>query len=154
MSVPARIVSGGQTGADRAALDVALALGLEVGGWCPAGRPAEDGRIPDRYPLTETGTADRAERTIRNVRDSEGTLILASAEPAGGTLLALREAELLRKPHLVVNPETADAEDRVAEWLRLWQPKVLNVAGPRESESPGIYAATFRVLAAVLRASG
>lgn len=80
----AEIRSGGQTGVDRAALNVAIRLGIPCGGWCPQGRLAEDGRIPLCYPLRETPTAEYAERTMWNVRDSDGTLILTWGEPAGG----------------------------------------------------------------------
>jgi hypothetical protein len=147
---PGRIVSGGQTGVDRAALAVAVALGLECGGWSPAGRTAEDGPIPDRYPLRETPSADPAERTRWNVRDSDATLVLVRGEPEGGTLVAVREAQRLRKPHLVVQLADPARKDRIREWLMLWRPMVLNVAGPRESEAPGIYAEALRVLGAVL----
>ena len=82
-----RIVSGGQTGVDRAALDVAKVLRFERGGWCPKGRLAEDGRIPDDYPLRETETTDYAERTKLNVRDSDGTLILTMGPPVGGLIV-------------------------------------------------------------------
>src|SRR3954447_14624932 len=95
-----RIVSGGQTGVDRAALDVALALGIPCGGWCPRGRGAEDGLIPERYPLVETPAADASQRTRWNVRDSDGTLILAWGEPTGGTLLTVQACRETGKPHL------------------------------------------------------
>ena len=93
-----KIVSGGQTGVDRAALDVAMSLGIPCGGWCPKGRKAEDGRIPDRYPLRETDSASYRKRTILNVADSDGTLILAVGELRGGTLATKRAASELRKP--------------------------------------------------------
>ena len=84
-----KIISGGQSGVDRAALDAALAAGLELGGWCPKGRRAEDGPIADRYPLNETDCESYATRTRWNVRDSDATLILCDAEPAGGTALTI-----------------------------------------------------------------
>jgi hypothetical protein len=146
-----RIVSGGQTGVDRAALDVAFALGLERGGWCPAGRLAEDGPIPNQYPLQETPSADPAERTIRNVRDADATLVLVQGPPKRGTLLSIREAERLRAPHLVVDVHAPDSREQIRDWLILWQPTVLNVAGPRESESEGIYVAAVRLLGSALR---
>jgi predicted Rossmann fold nucleotide-binding protein DprA/Smf involved in DNA uptake len=93
-----KIVSGGQTGVDRAALDIALALGIPCGGWCPRGRGAEDGVIPARYPLQETCSHDYAERTRRNVIDSDGTLILAIGALHGGTLLTAQLAEKAASP--------------------------------------------------------
>src|SRR6266571_9073801 len=83
--VVSKIVSGGQTGVDRAALDVALELGIPCGGWCPRGRRAEDGIIPERYPLIETPTTAYPQRTERNVRDSDGTLVLTVGRADGGT---------------------------------------------------------------------
>jgi len=136
------IISGGQAGADRAALDVALALGLPCGGWCPKGRAAEDGPIEARYPLRETASADPAQRTRLNVRDADGTLILAPGELRGGTALTRRIALELGRPHLVIDPARTSTEDACAEirrWIDEHDIAVLNVAGPRESESPGIY---------------
>ncbi|HEX6987506.1 MAG TPA: putative molybdenum carrier protein [Planctomycetaceae bacterium] len=140
-----KVVSGGQTGVDRAALDVATELGIECGGWCPAGRGAEDGRIDDRYPLTETPTSDTSERTAWNVRDSDGTLILARRPLVGGTAETERLAARLGKPVLVVDPGDTSRIPAVAEWLAGRTISVLNVAGPRESTVPGVYdqAATF-----------
>src|SRR5437660_8666127 len=97
-----KLISGGQTGVDRAALDVALELGLPCGGWCPRGRKAEDGVIPDRYPLAETPSPSYRQRTRWNVRDSDGTLILVRGRPTGGTALTLASARRLGKPVLVV----------------------------------------------------
>jgi hypothetical protein len=88
-----KVVSGGQTGVDRAAVDVALELGMSCGGWCPKGRKAEDGRIPDQYPLQETPSADYRQRTEWNVRDSDGTVALTFGEPTEGTAQAIRMAE-------------------------------------------------------------
>src|SRR4030042_6079458 len=96
-----KILSGGQTGADRSALDVAIALGISHGGWCPRGRLAEDGRIPDRYQLRETDYREYAVRTEQNVVDSDATLILCSGVLSGGTELTLRLAERHHGPHLV-----------------------------------------------------
>lgn len=139
-TIPRRIVSGGQTGVDRAALDVALALSIECGGWCSCGRLAEDGPIDPRYLLRETQGSDPSERTKRNVADADATLILASQPLGGGTALTLAHAGHLGKSVLVVQPNHSDAaHEAVVEWLRAHCPEVLNVAGPRESESPGIY---------------
>jgi len=138
---PRRILSGGQTGVDRAALDVALALSIPCGGWCPKGRTAEDGPINPRYPLRETSGSDPGERTRRNVVDADATLILAPQPLTGGSALTCVCAEKLKKILLVIEPSTADAAAlaAVAGWLAEHAPAVLNVAGPRESESPGIY---------------
>lgn len=87
-----KIISGGQTGVDRAALDAALQLGIPCGGWCPKGRKAKDGPIPDRYPLKETESGSYPVRTEMNVRDSDGTLILTWGRPTGGTALTVRLA--------------------------------------------------------------
>jgi hypothetical protein len=133
-----KIISGGQTGVDRAALDVSHALGIPCGGWCPKGRKAEDGRIPEDYPLLETDSAAYSERTKRNVRDSDATLILGNGELRGGTLLTQRTAARLGKPCLAVDINSPDAPDAVREWLIAHPIRVLNVAGPREGQSPGI----------------
>ena len=134
-----RIVSGGQTGVDRAALDVALELGMACGGWCPAGRRAEDGPIAPRYPLTETASADYAERTARNVADADATLVITGARLSGGTLLTVEAALRAGQPCLVVDLRQAADPAAVREWLALTAPATLNVAGPRESALPGIH---------------
>jgi hypothetical protein len=149
-----RIVSGGQTGVDRAALDLALERGIPCGGWCPPGRAAEDGPIPGRYPLTETPEASgpeapdvpNSQRTAWNVRDSDGTLVLTRGEPDHGTALTIHLAGQLGKPCLVVDlagqPRAAD----VRHWVQAQGIRVLNVAGPRESSAPGIYHEALRFL--------
>ncbi len=149
---PERIVSGGQTGVDRAALEVARDLGLARGGWCPAGRAAEDGPIPVEHPLRETPSADPAERTTWNVRDSDATLILARGELAGGSALSAREAQARGRPLRVARLDAADPGvlDETRAWLARHTPRVLNVAGPRESEDPGIAAAAARFLRGLL----
>ncbi len=147
-----KIVAGGQTGVDRAALDVALALDIPCGGWCPKGRRAEDGAVPGIYPLTETPSADYAERTRLNVRDSSGTLIVISAAADRGTRLALECARELARPHLVVDlKENADPRP-VLDWLADEGIRVLNVAGPRETSAPGIYGAASGFLRKLFRA--
>ena len=148
------MVSGGQTGVDRAALDVAIALGLPYGGWCPAGGRAEDhsgppGLLVDYPDLRATEETDAGVRTERNVRDSDATLVVV---PRGdwhspGTDLTLTCCRRLERSHLLV---TVDQAGAVIRWLRETGGSVLNVAGPRESQSPGIYAATTRLLHAVL----
>jgi hypothetical protein len=141
------IISGGQTGVDRAALDAALDLGLEAGGWCPRGRRAEDGEIPSRYPLKETESWKYPVRTRKNVQESDGTLILTRGEPRGGTALTAALAEQLHKPYRVVN---LDADQDKTNPIRIWGQEngiqVLNLAGPRESEAPGIYEQAARFL--------
>lgn len=143
-----RIVSGGQSGVDRAALDVALEMGLECGGWCPAGRWAEDGTIDGRYPLKETPSTDPAERTAWNVRDSDATLVLATGAPAGGTEATLDHARRMDRPFLLCDPH--QPPDAAVLWIRSLRPGVLNVAGPRESEATGINAAAAVFLRGML----
>jgi len=136
-----KIVSGGQSGVDRAALDVALRLGITCGGWCPRGRLAEDGPIDSRYPLTETPTANYPQRTEWNVRDSDATLILIRGELGGGTRLTREIADRLDRPYLVVDLDRPPTHDEVRGWFRIHRVQVLNVAGPRETGRPGIQAA-------------
>jgi hypothetical protein len=149
--VPERIVSGGQTGVDRAALDVALALGLPCGGFCPRGRRAEDGRIPDRYPLQETPGWAYSERTLRNVRESDATLVLHRGALRGGSALTVRLARRLRRPCLAVDlASDPDPAEAIRLWLASQAPRVLNIAGPRESQAPGIAAQAGVLLHQVL----
>ena len=145
-----KIVSGGQTGVDRAALDVALELGMECGGWCPAGRAAEDGPIDARYPLRETPSADPAQRTEWNVRDADATLVLATGAGSPGTDLALAAARRLRKPVYTFHAGSPEDVGAFRRWLQVYRVETLNVAGPRESESPGAYAAATRLLRPLL----
>lgn len=136
---PLRIVSGGQTGVDRAALDAALELGVECGGWCPQGRRAEDGAIAERYPLSETPERNYEQRTEWNVHDSDATLILTGKLPlTGGTVLTREFALKHARPFMIVDPASGDSED-VMQWLAENNVATLNVAGPRESLQPGIY---------------
>jgi hypothetical protein len=148
------IVSGGQTGADRAALDVAMAWGLEIGGWVPKGRLAEDGVIPLRYAgLRETVSADPAERTRLNVRDCDGSLIISHGPLRGGSLLAAESAAELGRPLLhidLVRRDMADAVRATASWVRTWRIHALGVGGPRASEDPGVYDATVVLLSGLL----
>lgn len=134
-----KIVSGGQTGVDRAALDVALELRLPCGGWCPKGRRAEDGPIPLRYPLAETPSEEYAQRTEWNIRDADGTLVLTRGRPSEGTGYTVQVARRLKKPVLIVDLSHVPQETAVREWTVRLGIRVLNVAGPRESKCPGIY---------------
>lgn len=149
-----QIVSGGQTGVDRAALDVALELGIPCGGWCPKGRLAEDGSIPERYPLRETRTARYARRTLWNVRDSDATLIIAREPLGGGTAYTERCARELERPCLIVPPDATEPATlaRVRAWLAGNDVEILNVAGPRESGAPGVHAHAAAFLRALLAA--
>lgn len=144
-----RIVSGGQTGVDRAALDAAIEADVPHGGWCPAGRGAEDGPIPPRYHLRETPSPEPRERTLWNVRDSDATLILLRGPPSGGTADALSDAGRLGKPVRQVDLRANAEPEAVREWIAVQRIACLNVAGPRESESPGIYAAALTFLRSV-----
>jgi len=135
-----RIVSGGQTGVDRAALDVAMVLGIGCGGWCPKGRLAEDGPLSRNYPLKETPSSLYAERTEWNVRDSDATLVLTWGPPADGTAFTIDMTRKHGKPVRVVDLETKDTTpEQVEQWLAENRVYTLNVAGPRESKCPGIY---------------
>lgn len=145
-----KIISGGQTGVDRAALDVALELGIPCGGWCPKGRRAEDGRIPDRYPLRETPWSGYPQRTGWNVRDSDGTLVLTAGPADRGTALTVRLAERMRKPNLQIDLTAETSAAAVREWAAAHGVRVLNVAGPRESSTPGIGERARRFLREVL----
>ena len=133
-----KIISGGQTGVDRAALDIALESGIPCGGWCPRGRKAEDGKIDSRYPLEETHSLDYRVRTERNVRDSDGTLVITSGPIKGGTALTVTLTRKHKKPCLVVILASGGDAGAVREWVQRSGIRILNVAGPRESEVPGI----------------
>jgi hypothetical protein len=135
---------------DRAALDAARRAGVAHGGWCPRGRGAEDGVIPLAYPLRETPDADPAQRTTWNVRDSDATLVLSRGAPQGGTALAVAHAEALGRPLLVLDLEREPRAEEVLRWLRGRPVSALNVAGPRESEAPGIYDQALELLCAIL----
>jgi predicted Rossmann fold nucleotide-binding protein DprA/Smf involved in DNA uptake len=136
---PRKIVSGGQTGVDRAALDVALELGLPCGGWCPRGRRAEDGFITAVYPLQETDSDQYAPRTARNVFDADATLIITRGEPTGGTALTVEIAKRTKRPCMVVDLARGADTSAVRRWLLQEHVVTLNVAGPRESNCSGIY---------------
>ncbi len=148
------IISGGQSGVDRAALDTAIALGLPHGGFCPRGRKAEDGPIAEKYKLKETLSKSYLPRTKNNILASDGTLLFYRKELSGGSLMTCRLAKRHKKPLLAID-------------INLWQPiawkssfysfiikhnlHILNVAGPRESQAKGIYKTSYRLLILLLR---
>ncbi|UPU37817.1 putative molybdenum carrier protein [Geomonas paludis] len=145
-----KIISGGQTGVDRAGLDAALEAGIPIGGSCPKGRLAEDGVVPACYPLIELSQGGYPARTERNVIDSDGTLILNVGRLSGGTRATVDFAIKHAKPYLVVqldqHPDVAEA----AAWIADHRISTLNVAGPRESKHPGVYAAALAYLRQLL----
>lgn len=146
-----KICSGGQTGADRAALDWAIAKGIPHGGWCPTGRLAEDGVIPAKYHLDELLDGGYLERNRANVRDSDATLIVSLSEQlSGGSLQTMKFAMDLRKPCLHVSPRQNWTE-LLKHWYRPKAGRTLNVAGPRASKAPGIEAFVVEVLEEVWR---
>jgi hypothetical protein len=149
-----KIVSGGQTGADRAALDSARSWGVPIGGWVPAGRLAEDGAIPSGFvELKETASHNPEERTAANVRDSDGTLIISYGTLTGGSALTLEVAQKLGKPVLHLDLELLSARAAISaacRWIACSGVECLNVAGPRASEDARVYSATCMILAGVL----
>jgi hypothetical protein len=142
----AKIVSGGQTGVDRAALDVALELDIPCSGWCPKGRRAENGPIPERYPLEETPLPFYPQRTEWNIRDSDGTLVLTMGKPDGGTALTIALARRFKKPCLVIDLKKSPEFNAVRNWIQTNQLQILNVAGPREKDILRIYPKARRFL--------
>ena len=134
-----KIISGGQTGADRAGLDAAMELNIPVGGWCPKGRKAEDGPIDNKYPLQETTSGDYRVRTERNVKESDGTLIFTIGKPTGGTALTVKKAKALDKPYMVIDLNKEYDFGSVKSWLIDNDIEVLNIAGPRGSKFPDVY---------------
>jgi len=148
-----KIISGGQTGVDRAALDFAIRHGCEHGGWCPRGRLAEDGAIPPNYQLRETDSAEYDERTERNVLDSDATLIVARArELSGGTAFTKTCAEQYGRPLLVVceRDGVSNSTAALSKFLKQNQVRTLNVAGPRKSQVPGLGKFVERLLETAL----
>ena len=146
-----KIISGGQTGVDRAALDVALKHGIACGGWCPAGRLDEFGRIPDRYPLSELDHGGFTERTLQNVKDSDGTVIIYPGKLGGGTEQTVRFCVKRQRPHQLIEASKISAEDAaklIINFVRQNRIAVLNVAGPRQSEWPEGHDYAFRALEA------
>ena len=134
-----KVISGGQSGVDRAALDAAIAAGIRCVGFCPKGWLAEYGPIAKRYPLREALTPSYPERTALNVRDSDGTLVLGWGPPSNGTALTIHLAETMEKPCLVLDLRDAPSQEPAWEWVRGHGIQILNVAGPRASASPDVY---------------
>jgi hypothetical protein len=151
--LPLMIVSGGQTGVDRAALDVAIELGLPYGGWCPRGRRAEDGPIPAHYLLDETPSPAYPVRTRWNIRDSDATLVLTRGKADRGTALTSILVQRMRKPLLVLDLREPLQLPAIRQWLFDQVVNVLNIAGPRESSQPGIYGQAVEVLRSLLTGS-
>ena len=145
-----KVVSGGQTGVDRAALEAAIEMGVEHGGWCPRGRLAEDGPIPTCFRLRETESPLYHVRTERNVIDSDGTLILHFGPLGGGTLLTRKLAAAHGRPALEIDLQRPPSPWGAFSWLKNRRIGVLNVAGPRESSRPGIYRASLDWLGELL----
>jgi len=144
-----KIISGGQTGVDRAALDVALKHGIESGGWCPTGRLNEFGRIPDRYPLKELENGGFTERTLQNVKDSDGTVIIYPGKLGGGTEQTVHFCVEQRRSHELIdasNVSTEKAAQLIGDFVRENKIDILNVAGPRQSEWPDGYNYASRAL--------
>lgn len=148
-----KIISGGQTGVDRAALDAAIANNFVCGGWCPRGRKAEDGRISDQYPLIELDSLDYAQRTLRNIAGSDGTVIIYFKKPYGGAELTLTTCMNDQVPYLKIDGEKLTVEQaaqRITTFIVNHKIKVLNVAGPRASEHADAYQYVFHVISQAL----
>jgi hypothetical protein len=153
--IPRVIMSGGQTGADRAALDAAMDAGVEIGGWVPQGRRAEDGMIEDKYAnLKETESPHYEDRTRHNVRDSDATLIITHGELHGGSRFTRDMAQELGKPFMHVDLDQLPhdlAVTMIREWLAPLDGERLNVAGPRESSDGKIYKAVKKIVTDLLK---
>lgn len=141
-----KIVSGGQTGVDQAALDAAIQLGIPHGGWCPQGRLSEAGPIDSKYQLTELASPEYAIRTQQNVIDSDGTLILYRDRLQGGTALTYRYAKQFDRPVKRVRLDRSWNVSEVAQWLKANRIEILNVAGPRGSFHPDLYDQSYQAL--------
>lgn len=145
-----KIVSGGQTGVDRAALDAALETGFPCSGWCPKGRMAEDGPISPLYPLEETSSHKYPQRTEWNVRDSDATLILTQGPPTDGTALTIEFAKKWDKPILIVDFLEKFSLDQISKWIDRNEIRILNVAGPRGSKQPTLYAQAKELIFSII----
>ncbi len=148
-----KIISGAQTGVDRAALDVAINLGIDYGGSVPKGRRAEDGQISAHYDkLTELETDIYEARTQKNVLEADATVIFTEDIPTGGTAVTLEFVKMYKKQYLTIDLKKVREDEAITilrKWLHVSRPEVLNIAGPRESKSPGIYVKVYRMLNSV-----
>ena len=152
-----KIISGGQTGVDRAALDAALKHGIDCGGWCPAGRLDEFCRIPDRYPVKELEEGSFAERTLQNVKDSDGTVVIYFNELRAGTEYTVYCCKQLQRPRKLINAANVSPQDAaklIVDFVGEHKIDILNVAGPRQSEWPEGYEYAFRALEIFLNLIG
>ena len=176
-AVNLKIISGGQTGVDRAALDAAMKHGVDCGGWCPAGRLDEFGRIPDRYPVKELKHGNKegrspdrpggletaapweeldlfVQRTLQNVKDSNGTIIIYFDKLRGGSAQTVQFCTEQKRPHILIDVAKMSAEgaaNLILDLVREHKIDILNVAGPRQSEWPGGYDYAFRAMEMFLR---
>ncbi|HHO75184.1 MAG TPA: hypothetical protein ENN05_02005 [Deltaproteobacteria bacterium] len=142
-----KIISGGQTGVDRAALDAAICAGIPIGGYCPRGRLSADGSIPAKYPLIETESKKYRVRTEMNVIESDGTLIISADTLSGGTKLTAEFALRHKRPFLIVHMDFSEDIKEAVSWIISNSIQVMNVAGPRESEPSGdIYDRSYAFL--------
>jgi len=144
-----KIISGGQTGVDRAALDVALTRGIKCGGWCPAGRLDEFSKIPDQYPVHELPGGGFTERTLQNVKDSDGTVVISPGELSGGSEQTIRFCVDLKRPYQLIDASKISAEaaaNLIVEFVCKNKIGILNIAGPRQSEWPKGYAYASRAV--------
>ncbi len=151
-----KIISGGQTGASRAALDVAINLSIPYGGWTPKGRLTEDGSLPDAYQLNEMPTSSFAKGIQQNIADSDGTLILTRGDPADGAEIAIKIARKRKHPFLHVDLDATPALQTallITEWINENRIEVLHVTGSRASKAPGIYESTLHILESVYHLS-
>lgn len=147
------IISGGQTGVDRAALDAALSSGVDCGGWCPPGRTAEDGLIPENYPLKEIHKGGYRQRTLKNVQDSDATLIVYFNELTGGTALTVGFCMKNKKPFKLIDGDEVDVErasQLVKAFIERHDVHTLNVAGPRASGESRAYPYTYQIMMTLL----
>ena len=152
-----KIISGGQTGVDQAALDVAIELNIPHGGWIPKGRKTEDGILPAKYQLQEMPTSSYPPRTEKNILDSDGTLIICHGKLTGGSALTQKLAKKHNRPwiHLDLDKlSVSDASKATASWIERNGIQILNVGGSRASKDPGIYKATMEILRTVLDSQG